>query len=258
LLLLIVVLFLLSAPVIYLEKDRIGFDFFRLRKTASIRAVPAGISKPVPLPTLEKPATLSTEETRVRAFGALAERWGIPFRPSPGRDICQGIEEFGLRCLSGKGGLTDLKQLNKPAVLTLRNERGEAYFAALLSLEGDLAAFALGEGIRKVSLEEMETKWQGAFTLFWKPPPGYSGKGGADKTGALRAWLDQKLGRIRSGLKEGGDKASLIKERQKALRAFQVSAGLVPDGVAGPRTLIALADAAGDGGPTLIEKTGRP
>ena len=129
-----------------------------------------------PSADLEKPVGSTRAGTRDSAYRALFSQWGIPVNPQNRRAPCEQAAEKGLQCLNEKGGLSDLQRLNKPAVLTLVDEKGDEYFAAILSIQDHTATFAIGNETRKVNINRIASWWLGEFTLFWKAPSGYKEK----------------------------------------------------------------------------------
>jgi len=112
------------------------------------------IQKP-PSGNLEKPAEGTSADTRDMAYRALFSQWGITVKPQGRRTPCEQALENGLQCLNEKGGLNDLRRLNKPAVLTLADGKGDEYFAALLSIQDHIATFSIGNETRKVDIRSI-------------------------------------------------------------------------------------------------------
>ncbi len=207
-----------------------------------------------PSADLEKPDGGTRAGARDLAYQALFGQWGIPVNPKNKRAPCQQASEKGLQCLNEKGGLRDLQRLNKPAVLTLVDEKGDEYFAAILSIQDQTATFAIGNETRKVNINRIASWWLGEFTLFWKAPSSYKGKPDQGSRGPLVAWIDQQLSIVqRRGVKPD-EKPTYNEPMKKEIRAFQITTGLVPDGIIGPKTIICLANATNSGGPTLTSK----
>lgn len=199
--------------------------------------------------TLEKPADLSGPGTRYTAYQALFGQWQTAMDIS--KAPCEQAAEEGLQCLNDKGSLHDLRQLNKPAVLTLVDENNNEYYAALLSLSGDTATFFIGDGTRTVSIKEISFRWSGDYTLFWKPPYKYRNILNPGNHGPLVKWLDEQLSLVHGRPVRPDSKQVFDNSMVREIRQFQTMAGLVPDGIVGARTLILLADKAGIEGPTL-------
>ena len=87
-------------------------------------------------------------------------------------------------------------------------------------------------------------------------PHQYKIKLGIGSRGPLVAWLDQQLSAVHGRAVRTDDKQVFDNMMIKEIREFQMTAGIVPDGVVGARTLICLANAGGIGGPTLNGKQG--
>ena len=63
-------------------------------------------------------------ETEQDALRQLATMWG---QPLPDGEACAQAFRLGLRCHQGKGGLYDLRLLDRPAVVTLRDGASVGY-----------------------------------------------------------------------------------------------------------------------------------
>ncbi len=219
------------------------------RALSQTRIATIPIQEPSPV-DLAKPVGGTRAGTRDMAFRALLSQWGIPSNSHNRKTPCEQALDNGLQCLNEKGGLSDLRRLNKPAVLTLLDGKGDEYFAAILSIQDHTATFAIGKETRKVDVRKIASWWLGEYTLFWKPPPNYKGK--LDQ--ALVTWVDHQLSIVQGRAVKPEEKLLYNKSMKKEIRAFQITAGLVPDGIVGPRTIICLANATDTGGPTLINK----
>ena len=67
-------------------------------------------------------------------------------------------------------------------------------------------------------------------------------------------WIDRQLSIVQRRAANPDEKLNYNETMKKEIRAFQMTAGLVPDGIVGPRTIICLANATDPRGPTLINK----
>ncbi|MGA3083966.1 MAG: AAA family ATPase [Thermodesulfobacteriota bacterium] len=247
--------------ILFFAALTVGYFNWRLQPIPSLK--PRAISQkkfaatPIqepPSADLEKPNGGTRTGTRNMAYRALLSQWGIPVNPRDRGTPCEQAIEKGLHCLNEKGGLSDLQRLNKPAVLTLVDGKGEEYFAAILSIQDHTATFAIGNETRKVDIRKIASWWLGEYTLFWKVPSNYKGKLDQGNHGPLVAWIDQQLSIVQGRPAKPEEKLLYNEPMKKEIRAFQITAGLVPDGIMGPRTIICLANATDAGGPTLINK----
>ncbi|MCU0930107.1 MAG: AAA family ATPase [Burkholderiaceae bacterium] len=174
----------------------------------------------------------------------LAEAWGVAL---DGDDPCAAAERALLRCHRGEGGsVALLRRLDRPAVVTLRDEDGPLHVAALTALDARRATLQFADASFTVPIPVLAGLWRGEFATLWRPPPGYRGGALNPADAAQARWLGEQLDGLRAdaGATAGGN----VRER---LRAFQAVQGLPADGLAGPLTLMQLNRAAGIDEPRL-------
>src|SRR3984885_4346169 len=111
---------------------------------------------PVPAPKLASvKALLEANEantTDAAAFRRLLSLWGTAL--SDDRDPCGQAAKAGLSCLEQRGSWTQVRTLNRPAILTLTDERGQRHRVVLSSLDDKSATLNLGEHNEKVSIDD--------------------------------------------------------------------------------------------------------
>ncbi|SEG04503.1 ExeA family protein [Marinobacterium lutimaris] len=186
----------------------------------------------------------------VKAYRRLFSLWGIEYDPRQQPVVCDFAAFHDLACLTLNGDLELLKQIDRPVVARIGHD-GRTYEALILSLDENLARIYLSGTELQLPTEDLESGWLGEFTLLWRPPPGYVAPIWPGAYGDEVAWLDKQLARI--------SKQVLTTEPRKAygpglialVRDFQAGHGLNVDGVAGPRTLIQMNNAALDDQPRL-------
>ncbi len=144
-----------------------------------------------------------------------------------------GLERTTLRT-----HLSQLRRLGLPAILEMFHpSRRDTCFLALLGLEDETATVTLGDdGPLEVPVSQVDALWTREATLPWPEareiPSDPGGRG---------TWIRDTL----AGLGYRADDPAAAVER------FQQDAGLVTDGVAGPRTCLALFALSRSGGPRL-------
>jgi general secretion pathway protein A len=205
-------------------------------------------AQPVEKAGLEWPGDLSGAQTRRLAHGALLTLWRVAYQPG---DLCRQSRAVGLRCLQGRGSLTALRQMNKPAVLTLIDDHQGSFYATLTALRGETAAVVVGPSARIVDLREINRIWSGEYLVLWRAPPEYRGELKPGSREPMVAWLKKHLalaqGRTPSDEAEAIYDPACLKEVKK----FQLAVGLTPDGIVGPKTIMPLSVAAEPGDPVL-------
>lgn len=189
----------------------------------------------------------------VKAYRRLFKAWDIDYDPRQQPVVCDFAAVHDLACLTLNGDLKLLEQLDRPAVARIARQ-GKAYDVLLLSVSDTTARVYLSGTELPLKKDELEAGWQGQFTLLWRPPPGYSAPIWPGAYGDDVAWLDKQIARIKNQvlttLPRKGYDAGLVAQ----VREFQAVQGLNVDGVAGPRTLIQMNNAALDDQPTLVAK----
>ncbi|KAB8057440.1 peptidoglycan-binding protein, partial [Janthinobacterium violaceinigrum] len=166
----------------------------------------------------------------------LAALWGEQL---PAGDACQAGARAGLRCLHSRGGIAELRVLDRPAMLTLRDGEGMDQLALLTRLQDETATVLLDGKPQSVPLAQLAQRSDGSFTTFWRAPRNWRDEVPAGARGADVDWLAQRLAQ-QQGLPAPAANLPLDAEMQRLLRVFQQSQNLRADGLAGPKTFIRL------------------
>lgn len=213
-------------------------------------------SEPPPLDSLRWPKAQPVEESLELAYKSLFDQWGISYLPDESFHVCRQAETNNLRCLEDLGSLNILRHLNRPAVLKLVNENGIEYYASLISLNDKTAFVQVGEVVLEVNIQDIKLQWSGNYMLLWKTPPGYEGDIIPSRQNTLVPWLERQLALVQKRRIEVPDNTVFNAELIGHVKKFQLSNGLVPDGIVGTNTLILLNTAADNSIPVL-NKDGR-
>lgn len=200
--------------------------------------------------TLQWPASQPIEESEDMAYRALYGLWGTSYGGGD-ENACKGPLPDGLQCLRGVGSIKTLISLNRPAVLTLFDSRARKYYAALTGIEGKKAVFMLGPVTRRVDMDQVENRWFGDFTMLWRKPRNYHGDIRPGDRGPEVKWLSRQLSRILAPSVEPSEDLVYNRKMVNDVKKFQLSKGLTPDGVVGPRTVMLLSAEGGRKGPVL-------
>ncbi len=199
---------------------------------AKAPAVAAPVAAPVPA-TVPPPASVPDRNAVLRQLAAL---WGEQL---PAGDACQAGARAGLRCLHSRGGIAELRVLDTPAMLALRDGEGREQLALLTRLQGETATLMLDGKQQSLPLAQLAQRSDGSFTTFWRAPRSWRDEVPLGARGADVDWLAQRLAQQR-GLPAPAANLPLDAEMQGLLRAFQQSQNLRADGLAGPKTYIRL------------------
>jgi general secretion pathway protein A len=200
---------------------------------------------------LEWPADEPFGDSRALAYAALFRAWGADYQRG---DACRQAESLGLRCHTARGGLDQLRELNRPAVLLLRDGQGREFHATLSALDDKTAGFALGTQTRTVAIGALAVQWSGQYTLLWRMPPDARENMRSGESGPAVAWLSGQLAQAQGRAAEPGKDPLFDQALLRQVKQFQLAEGLIPDGVVGPRTLMRLAGVADRAAPKLSRK----
>ena len=216
---------------------------------ASAAASPAGAAQgAVAAPAADGPRARGDEALR-----ALAALWG---RPSLEGDVCQAAAKQNLRCLQSKGDLDDLRLLDRPAVLTLRDDPTAPSYALLTAISGKQATLALAGKQQTISLDALAARFDGQYTTFWRAPRSWRDEVSLGDRGPDVDWLAKRLAQL-DGAKKPQENQPLDAVVQRRLIAFQTAQHLKADGVAGPKTFIRLNQLGGVQEPRLLASAGK-
>jgi general secretion pathway protein A len=230
--------------------------------SAGVASVPAtlapasGTPQPVAVPApkfASVNALLEANEantTDAAAFRRLLSLSGTAM--SDDKDPCGQAAKAGLACLEQRGSWTQVKTLNRPAILTLTDDRGQRHRVVLSSLDDKTATLNLGEHNEKVLLDELSRDWFGEFTLVWKPKTSSTRSLSLGMQGDEVRWLRRSLNALRGGASDPEHADVYDEELAIAVQNFQREHRLNVDGIAGVQTQVVLDTALADPGSPLL------
>lgn len=193
------------------------------------------------------------KESKEMAYKALFASWGVPYILGSPTPACTVAESYSLRCLLLQGSLDSLRDLNRPAVLTLYDDKGERFFAALTAFHGQSATLVIGSESKIVTIEDIGSRWFGEYTMLWAKPEQYTAAIRPGNTTTNMDWLDKKLALFQGRPPSSQNSVTFDDVLASQVKQFQFSRNLVPDGIVGPQTIIHLNSACGNDVPKLID-----
>jgi general secretion pathway protein A len=206
--------------------------------------------------TLLLPSGGSSARTREQALGALFREWHAAYDAKNEDGVDGQARAQGLRCLSATGSIGALRYLNKPAVLTLKDEKGVRYYGALTSLRGGRAVVTIGNETWRVDVKEIAKWWSGDYLLLWRKPPTCKETMKPGQSGPMAAWIEERLA-LAQGRPLPVDRVQTYDRRMAdQVKRFQLVNGMAPDGIVGPRTVIGLSGVVANGDPSLYVEKG--
>lgn len=164
-------------------------------------------------------------------------------------DPCKVTPSQAMQCVRASDlTLPQLRQLDRPGILTLHLPKKMVVYANLVGLGEDSATLQIGASQHRVRLASLTALWQGDFATYWKPPADYLPGMPAGSKGAAVDWLAHQLDAAHGSASPARAQATgaVFDDALRArVRAFQRTQGLKPDGQPGPMTFMQLESAAG-------------
>lgn len=188
--------------------------------------------------------------TDAAAFRRLLSLWGTAM--SDDRDPCAQAAKAGLACLDQRGSWTQVRTLNRPAILTLTDARGRRHRVVLSGLDETTATLNLGEHNEKVSLDDLSRDWFGEFTVVWKPKTLRTRLLSLGMQGDEVRWLRRSLNALAGGALDPEHADVYDQELAIAVQNFQREHRLNVDGIAGVQTQVVLDTALADPNSPLL------
>lgn len=204
-----------------------------------------------PQATLSDELALAGELTTLDfAFASLFDLWGLEYARSS-QTGCSQAAAAGLACLNQRGSWNGLRQLNRPAILTIIDDDGDSHELVLTAIHDDSAELSIGGVAVTHPVSEITELWFGEFMLLWRPPGGVPVSLLPGSRGAEVLWLRQSLANIDEHyISDNIDSDEYDTNLQVVVREFQRDYRLVVDGLAGQQTLIIVN--------SLLESDGSP
>ena len=193
---------------------------------------------PAPLPDLASLLQAAAADS-AGAWPGLFARWQATYAAG-GEDACLQAQQQALDCLAATGGIEALRRYNRPAIVSIEDDAGEARQLLVTALDVDSVELAIAQAHARLPVEQLASRWNGEFLLLWKPSQpvlrslslGMHGEDVAALRTDLRRW---------AGLAPDTQAPVLFDDSlQQLVLQFQRRNGLVADGVAGRHTLVVL------------------
>jgi general secretion pathway protein A len=215
---------------------------------ATTAAAAAPAEKPPPLQALLASSTADTSDAA--AFRRLLSLWGMAMADD--HDPCGQAQKAGLACLDQRGSWAQVRALNRPAILTLSDDRGQRYRVVLSSLDDSYATLDLGEHNVRVPIDELSRDWFGEFTLVWKPKTPRTRQLSLGMRGDEVRWLRRSLNALHGAASDPDSDDIYDQDLAIAVQNFQRAHRLNVDGIAGLQTQVVLDTALAEPGSPLL------
>jgi general secretion pathway protein A len=152
--------------------------------------------------------------------------------------------------------LDELRQLNRPAVLRMRDDQGREFLATLTALDPHTATFAIAGKPRVVALNALAVQWSGQYSLLWRAPQAVQATIRPGERGPAVAWLRGVITQMQGGKAQAIKDPVFDEALMRQIKQFQLAQGLIPDGNVGTQTLIRLLGVTDQTAPKLLRERG--
>jgi general secretion pathway protein A len=190
------------------------------------------------------------------AFSALFTLWGFDFAQFAGATGCERAAQAGLRCLFESGTWSNLRQLNRPAIIELVDDAGLRHHLLVVKLTGENAILLLADQRYELPTSDVGRLWFGKYLALWSPPESGERMVRRGMRGASVVWVRDTLARY--GLPRHSAPASELfdTELEAQVKEFQRRHQLQDDGIVGKMTLVYLSNYTGSASaPVLTSAT---
>jgi general secretion pathway protein A len=217
---------------------------------------PAVVTAPAPPPAVKPPPlqalldSNSADTSDAAAFRRLLSLWGTAMADD--HDPCGQAQKAGLACLDQRGSWAQVRALNRPAILTLSDDRGQRYRVVLSALDDSYATLDLGEHNVRIPIDELSRDWFGEFTLVWKPKTPRARQLSLGMRGDEVRWLRRSLNALHGAASDPDSDDIYDQDLAIAVQNFQREHRLNVDGIAGLQTQVVLDTALAEPGSPLL------
>jgi general secretion pathway protein A len=174
------------------------------------------------------------------ARSALFGLWNLEYEIGT-LDVCTQAVEAGLACLYQRGSWSGLRQLDRPAILSLVDASGNTHEVVLAEIHGDNAELSMG-GVKVTHpIAEISGIWFGQFMLLWRPANGLNVSLIPGSQSSQVLWLKASLAAIDDRYRSDNMTSDKYdSDIEQIVAKFQRDHRLDVDGLAGKQTQIVI------------------
>ena len=158
----------------------------------------------------------------------------------------------GLPAHAASGGLDELRALNRPAILRLRDRKGREFYATLTALDDTTATFDVGASSQSITTRTLATQWTSDYTMLWRLPPSVRENIWPGERGPAVQWLSRQLALAQGTPEVTAEDQVFDDVMVNHVKTFQRAHGLIPNGHIGMQTLMRLTSLTDPTAPSLI------
>lgn len=203
------------------------------------------VTPELPEPQAEQPVAAAAgarlddaEQPLATLFRQLVAEWDPALTVVRVSEACVDLKPQGYECHRERSDWDGLRRMDLPAILEL-DRLGFRSHVLLRVLDEEQAVLLSPDGEVRLPLAELDSAWTGELLLIW-PRPTEERRIDRASRGKDVVWLRKRLAALAGRTLSEPISGFFDPALEESLRAYQTSAGLEADGVAGVQTLIAL------------------
>jgi len=189
------------------------------------------------------------------AFTGLFRHWRLDYASFAGATGCERAQQAGLECLFASGTWSNLRRLNRPAIIELIDGSGTRHHVLVTELGDREVVLELSGQRYALALADVDRMWFGKYLVLWKSPFAIDQvlSRGMQDPGVV--WVRETLARY--GLATpSSNPDSFDAGLEQQVREFQRRNQLTEDGLVGKTTLLYLSAYAAGDMPKLVVAAG--
>ena len=173
------------------------------------------------------------------AFETLFRLWAVEYERDA-LNACDQAQLHNLYCFFQRGSLLQVQSLNRPVILTVRDDSGSPHHVVLKSMSDDIGTIGIGSETFPITLNDLADHWFGEYLLLWRPQEGepkaiYPGMRDPRVT-----WLRESLAAIQGAPIAPMNSDHYDETLEARVKDYQRSRRLDVDGLVGQQTQIAI------------------
>jgi general secretion pathway protein A len=185
------------------------------------------------------------------AFATLFNSWGFGLGGTT-TPACDQAKQYQLSCFYRRGSFTQVQQLDRPTILTLKDIAGTTHQVVLTALNENTATLQIGDANYAVSVGELSKLWYGEYLLLWRPQISTVKAFVLGMQDPDVAWLRQSLAMIQGRAIDPMNSTMFDAELEARVRDYQIDRRLAVDGKVGQQTQILMNSDLDIGAPRLV------
>ncbi|MCG8435912.1 MAG: AAA family ATPase [Gammaproteobacteria bacterium] len=172
------------------------------------------------------------------AFQTLFAAWGESYEPVNSANACEFAGNAGLRCVYQRGTWNNLRQIDRPAIVTLTDSQGIEHHAVVTRLQDAAVELNFDGDTHSFPIYELDPLWYGEFLVFWRSPSFVTGSLQQGMRGEDVVWLREQLALAENETPPVPASDYFDDALAEQVRRFQQINRLRVDGIAGEQTLM--------------------